>query len=117
MIERAAGWLGPQWDGELDGNKRQALDHVELADERSLTTHKHTAKASVLLSELCIGISGGRGSRSMWTSKTNRPGQVESVRSSAAVLATIRILDSFNFDPQVIAVAEEMFLHRLDCLD
>jgi hypothetical protein len=23
----------------------------------------------------------------------------------------------FNFDPQVIAVAEEMFLHRLDCLD
>lgn len=23
----------------------------------------------------------------------------------------------FNFDPQVIAVAEEMLLHRLDCLD
>jgi hypothetical protein len=22
-----------------------------------------------------------------------------------------------NFDPQVIAVAKEMFLHRLDCLD
>jgi hypothetical protein len=23
----------------------------------------------------------------------------------------------FNFDPEVIAVTEEMFLHRLDCLD
>ena len=23
----------------------------------------------------------------------------------------------FNFDPQVIAVAKEMFLHRLVCLD
>jgi hypothetical protein len=23
----------------------------------------------------------------------------------------------FNFDPQIIAVAEEMLLHRLDCLD
>ena len=23
----------------------------------------------------------------------------------------------FNFNPQVIAVADEMFLHRLDCLD
>ena len=30
-----------------------------------------------------------RGSRSMWTSKTKGPGQVESVRSSATVLATI----------------------------
>ena len=35
-----------------------------------------------------------RGSRSMWTSKTNWPGQVESVRSSATVLATIGIPDS-----------------------
>ena len=23
----------------------------------------------------------------------------------------------FNFDPQIVAVAEEMLLHRLDCLD
>ena len=23
----------------------------------------------------------------------------------------------FNFDPQIIAVAEEMLLHRVDCLD
>ena len=30
-----------------------------------------------------------RGSRSMWTSKANLFGQVESVRSSATVLATI----------------------------
>jgi hypothetical protein len=64
LCDLMGGW-GAQWDGELDGNKRQALDHliaigfVELADERSLTRYKHTAKASVLLSELCVGISGG----------------------------------------------------------
>ena len=23
----------------------------------------------------------------------------------------------FNFDPQIVAIAEEMLLHRLDCLD
>ena len=56
------------------------------------------------------------GSRSMWTSKTKWPGQVESARSSATVLATTGDA-GFNFDPEVIAVTEEMFLHRLDCLD
>ena len=52
----------------------------------------------------------------MWTSKTKWPGQVESVRSSATVLAD-NWDTGFNFNPQVIAVAEEMLLHRLDCLD
>jgi hypothetical protein len=53
-----------------------------------------------------------RGSR--W--KTKWPGQVERARSSATVLAATGIA-GFNFDPQVIAVAEEILLHRLDCLD
>jgi hypothetical protein len=58
------GW-GTKWGGELGDNKRQALDHliamgfVELADEGALTKYKHTANASRLLSELCVGISGG----------------------------------------------------------
>jgi hypothetical protein len=58
------GW-GAKWGGELDDNKRRALDQliakgfVEPADEGSLTKYQHTAKASRLLSELCVGISGG----------------------------------------------------------
>ncbi len=60
-----SGW-GTQWvRGRLDDKKKQALDHliangfVEPTNKQSLTSYKHTAKASVLLSELCVGISGG----------------------------------------------------------
>jgi hypothetical protein len=52
----------------------------------------------------------------MWTPKTMWPGQVE----KGAKLSHGPCGDrdaGFNFDPQVIAVAEEMLLHRLDCLD
>ena len=58
------GW-DTKWGGELNDNKRQALDQliangfVELAEAGSLTRYKHTAKASRLLAELCVGISGG----------------------------------------------------------
>jgi hypothetical protein len=58
------GW-GAKWSGKLDDNKRQALDQliakgfVEPTDAGSLTRYQHTAKASRLLAELCVGISGG----------------------------------------------------------
>ncbi len=58
------GW-GAKWGGVLSDDKRRALDHliamgfVELADEGALTKYKHTADASRLLSELCVGLSGG----------------------------------------------------------
>jgi hypothetical protein len=64
ICDLMAGW-GAKWDGKLDDNKRQALDQViakgfvEPSDERSLTRYRHTAKASQLLAELCVGISGG----------------------------------------------------------
>lgn len=64
LCDLVDGW-GPKWGGKLDDNKRQALDHliadgfVEQADEQSVLVYKHTAKASLLLSELCVGISGG----------------------------------------------------------
>jgi hypothetical protein len=58
------GW-GAQWSEKLADDKRQALDHliangfVEPADEQSLVTYKYAAKAELLLSELCVGISCG----------------------------------------------------------
>jgi hypothetical protein len=64
LCDLVDGW-GAKWSGKLDDNKRQALDHliadgfVERADEQSVSVYKHTAKASLLLSELCVGISGG----------------------------------------------------------
>ena len=64
LCDLVDGW-GAKWGGKLDDNKRQALDHliangfVEPADDQSVAAYKHTAKASLLLSELCVGISGG----------------------------------------------------------
>jgi hypothetical protein len=64
LCDLMGGW-GAKWGEKLDDSKRQALDHliangfVEPADEKSLTTYNYTAKASLLLSELCVGISGG----------------------------------------------------------
>ena len=64
LCDLMSGWSA-KWVGKLDDSKRHALDHliangfVELADEQSTTKYKHTAKASLLLSELCVGISGG----------------------------------------------------------
>ena len=57
------GW-GANWGGNLDADKRQVLDQliakgfVEPADQQSIATFKHTLKASLLLAELCVGISG-----------------------------------------------------------
>jgi hypothetical protein len=57
------GW-GTNWGGDLDTHKRQVLDQliakgfVEPADQQSIATFKHTLKASILLAELCVGISG-----------------------------------------------------------
>jgi hypothetical protein len=57
------GW-GTNWGGNLDEDKRQVLDQliakgfVEPADQQSIATFKHTLKASLLLAELCVGISG-----------------------------------------------------------
>ena len=57
------GW-GTNWGGNLDADKRQVLDQliakgfVEPADQQSIATFKHTLKGSLLLAELCVGISG-----------------------------------------------------------
>ena len=57
------GW-GTNWGRNLDADKRQVLDQliakgfVEPADQQSIATFKHTLKASLLLAELCVGISG-----------------------------------------------------------
>jgi hypothetical protein len=64
LCDLMSGW-GAKWGQTLDDNKQQALNRliaigfVELANERSLTKYQNTAKASLLLSELCVGISGG----------------------------------------------------------
>src|SRR5215813_3641418 len=52
-----------------------------MVDAGLASTPDHGARLTV--------ITLNPGSRSMWTSKTKGPGQVESVRSSATVLATI----------------------------
>ena len=52
------------WGDNRDTDKRQVLDQliakgfVEPADQQSIATFKHTLKASLLLTELCVGISG-----------------------------------------------------------
>ena len=57
------GW-GTNWGGNRDSDKRQVLDQlitkgfVEPADQQSIAIFKHTLKASLLLAELCVGISG-----------------------------------------------------------
>ena len=58
------GW-GAKWSGNLDADKTLILHQliakgfVESADQQSIVRYKHTRKASVLLAELCVGISGG----------------------------------------------------------
>ena len=55
------GW-GANWGGNLDADKRQVLDQLIakgfVDDQQSIATYKHTLKASLLLAELCVGISG-----------------------------------------------------------
>ena len=61
---RSNGRMGTNWRGNLDADKRQVLDQliakgfIEPADQQSIATFKHTLKASLLLAELCVGISG-----------------------------------------------------------
>ena len=60
LCDLMGGW-GTNWGSN---DKRQVLDQliakgfVEPADQQSIPTFKHTLKASLLLAELCIGISG-----------------------------------------------------------
>ena len=64
ICDLISGW-GAKWDGKLDDDKRQALDQViakgfvEPSEQGSLTRYRHTDKATQLLAELCVGISGG----------------------------------------------------------
>jgi hypothetical protein len=65
LCDILGGW-GAKWGrNNLSADHAQALEHllangfVELAGEQSLTRYKHTHKASLLLAELCVGVSGG----------------------------------------------------------
>ena len=63
LCDLMGGW-DTNWGGNLDADKRQVLDQliakgfVEPADQQSIAIFKHTLKASLLLAELCVGISG-----------------------------------------------------------
>ena len=63
LCDLMSGWSA-QWCGKLVDDKSQALDHliasgyIETPDWY-IVNYKHTARAELLLSELCIGISGG----------------------------------------------------------
>jgi len=58
------GWAA-KWVGNPDAVKREILDQliakgfVEPTDQQSIARYKHTRKASLLLAELCVGVSGG----------------------------------------------------------
>jgi hypothetical protein len=64
LCDLVAGWSAKR-AANLGADKRQALDRfiangfVARADESSLTTYQHTAKTEILLTQLCVGISGG----------------------------------------------------------
>jgi hypothetical protein len=64
LCDLLAGW-GAKWGGNLDAVKREALDQliakgfVEPADQHSVFRYQNTRKASLLLAELCVGVSGG----------------------------------------------------------
>ena len=64
LCDIVAGW-GVKPAKNLDADKRQALDRliangiVEQANGHSVTNYKHTTKTELLLSQLCVGISGG----------------------------------------------------------
>ena len=63
LCDLMGGW-DTNWGGNLDADKRQVLDQliakgfVEPTDQQSIATYKHTLKGSLLLAELCVGISG-----------------------------------------------------------
>jgi hypothetical protein len=64
LCDLVAGWSG-KWAANLGADNRQALDRliangfVARSDESSPTTYQHTAKTEILLTQLCVGISGG----------------------------------------------------------
>ena len=64
LCDIVAGW-GVKRAKNLDTDKRLALDRliangfVEQANGHSVTNYKHTTKTELLLSQLCVGISGG----------------------------------------------------------
>ena len=64
LCDIVAGW-GVKRAKNLDADKRLALDRliangfVEQANGHSVTNYKHTTKTELLLSQLCVGISGG----------------------------------------------------------
>jgi hypothetical protein len=59
-----AGWSVKKAES-LDRDKQQALDRliangfVQQANGRSVAKYQHTAKADLLFTQLCVGISGG----------------------------------------------------------
>lgn len=64
LCDIVAGWSVKQAEN-LDVDKKLALDRlfangfVEQANGNSVTNYKHTTKTELLLSQLCVGISGG----------------------------------------------------------
>jgi hypothetical protein len=64
LCDLMAGW-GAKWGGTLDADKTLILHQliakgfVEPAEQQSIARYQHTRKASILLAELCVGISGG----------------------------------------------------------
>ena len=62
---RYRGRMGRETGQKVDADKRLALDRliangfVEQANGHSVTNYKHTTKTELLLSQLCVGISGG----------------------------------------------------------
>ena len=64
LCDIVAGW-GVKRAKNLDADKRLALDRliangfVKQANGHSVTNYKRTAKTELLLSQLCVGISGG----------------------------------------------------------
>jgi glutamine synthetase len=65
LCDIVSGWGMRKWAGSPGAVKKQALDrliahgYVEPVYEGAATSYRHTAKAEVLLAELCVGISGG----------------------------------------------------------
>jgi hypothetical protein len=64
LCDIVAGWSVKQAES-LNADKRLVLDHliangfVEQANGHSVSKYQHTAKTEMLLTQLCVGISGG----------------------------------------------------------
>jgi hypothetical protein len=64
LCDNVAGWSVKQAES-LNADKRLVLDHliangfVQQANGHSVSKYLHTAKTELLLTQLCVGISGG----------------------------------------------------------